>query len=139
MLFDGQGSPAFVDPKRDGWFVSEDAGRVELVDGRRLLFVDGRRDDLVKIGGESVDLRRLDAILERLLDELRLPIDAAIVPAIDERLGHVIHLAASGDARAAVDAFNQRVLPFERIRAVRLVQTIPRTPLGKLIRKKLLP
>ncbi len=119
----------FVDPKVDGWFVSEDLG---VVDGRSLE-VRGRKGELVKIGGESVDLGRLDRILREIAGD-----DAAIVAVPDERLGHVIHLASTVDASAIVEAFNARVLPFERIRDVHRVETIPRSPLGKLLRGRVL-
>jgi O-succinylbenzoic acid--CoA ligase len=118
----------FEDPKRDGWFVTPDLGSV---DGR-ILRVAGRLGDFVKIGGESVDLSRLD----RILAEIEL--NAAIVAAVDERLGCVIHLAfAAGSSDSIVSAFNERVLPFERIRAVHRVDAIPRTSLGKLKRSEL--
>ncbi len=47
-----------VDPKREGWFLTEDLGEV---DGR-IVRVCGRVGEFVKIGGESVDLKRLDRI-----------------------------------------------------------------------------
>jgi O-succinylbenzoic acid--CoA ligase len=133
LQFDVSGEPSFIDPKQDGWFVSEDVGHVE----GRVLVVEGRRGAFVKIGGESVDLQRLDRVLEGVLHELRATIDAAIVPRPDERLGQVIHLAATGDSTGVVVAFNERVLPFERIRNVEIVTEIPRTALGKLLRTKL--
>ncbi|HXH38132.1 MAG TPA: AMP-binding protein [Thermoanaerobaculia bacterium] len=117
-----------VDPKIDGWFLSEDLGEVE---GQRLTIY-GRAGDFVKIGGESVDLTRLDRILGELAGT-----EAAIVPVPDERLGHVIHLAATIEAGAIADAFNARVHPFERIRAIHRVDTIPRSALGKLLRAQL--
>ncbi|HJQ35584.1 MAG TPA: AMP-binding protein [Thermoanaerobaculia bacterium] len=121
-------APHFEDPKRDGWFVTPDLGSI---DGR-ILHVRGRSGDFVKIGGESVDLSRLDRILAEIEP------NAAIVAAADERLGHVIHLAfAAADSERIVTAFNERVLPFERIRAVHRVDAIPRTPLGKLKRSAL--
>jgi len=116
-----------IDPKIDGWFLSEDLGEV---DGR-MLRVDGRAGDFVKIGGESVDLKRLDRILHELAGD-----DAAIVAMPDERLGHVIHLATTIEPTFA-EAFNSRVHPFERIRAIHRVDEIPRSPLGKLLRAKL--
>ena len=116
-----------TDPKVDGWFISED--RAEL-DGRTLT-ISGRPSDFVKIGGESVDLRRLDRILASIT------FDAALFAAPDERLGHVIHLAMTRDDPRAVDEFNARVLPFERARAVHRVDEIPRSPLGKLLRREL--
>lgn len=128
--FDAEGRAAFIDPKVDGWFVTEDRGEVE----GGVLRVHGRGGDFVKIGGESVDLVRLD----RLLDEVRGSVDAAIVAVPDDRLGHVIHVATTAaEAGAIIEAFNARVLPFERIRAVHRVDSIPRTPLGKLRRQEL--
>ncbi|HEX7677795.1 MAG TPA: AMP-binding protein [Thermoanaerobaculia bacterium] len=127
-LFTGYATDeGLVDPKIDGWFISEDLGDV---DGRRLT-VDGRAGDFVKIGGESVDLKRLDRILHELAGD-----GAAIVAMPDERLGHVIHLATMIEPTFA-DAFNSRVHPFERIRAIHRVDEIPRSPLGKLLRAKL--
>lgn len=116
-----------TDQKIDGWFVSEDHA---TLDGRTLT-ITGRPSDFVKIGGGSVDLRRLDRILASITP------DAAVLAAPDERLGHVIHLAVTRDDRHAVDEFNARVLPFERARAVHRVDEIPRSPLGKLLRREL--
>jgi o-succinylbenzoate---CoA ligase len=116
-----------IDPKIDGWFISEDLGDVN----GRTLRVEGRAGDFVKIGGESVDLKRLDRILHELAGD-----DAAIFAAPDDRLGQVIHLATTVEP-SFVDAFNDRVHPFERIREVHRVESIPRSPLGKLLRAKL--
>src|SRR6201999_3876047 len=58
-LFDSAGRPQFVDPKVGGWFVSEDAGNVVLIDGKAVLQVEGRRGRFVKIGGEPIYLSRL--------------------------------------------------------------------------------
>lgn len=118
-----------IDPKVDGWFVSEDLGEV---DGRALR-VRGRAGDFIKIGGESVDLLRLDAIAAELARARGG--DAAVIAAPDDRLGHVIHLAVTDDAIAT--DFNQRVLPFERARRVHRVEAIPRSPLGKVLRAQL--
>lgn len=117
------------DPKVGGWFTTEDVGAVE----GRALRVDGRRGEFLKIGGESVDLRRLDGVL----DTIRGEIDAALVVLPDERLGHVLHLAVAGEGDAIAAQFNERVLPFERVRAVHQVAEIPRSPLGKLLRTRL--
>lgn len=118
----------FVDPKVDGWFVGEDRGEI---DGR-VLRVHGRAGEFVKIGGESVELARLDRILAEISG------DAAVVALLDDRLGHVIHLAVAGDDGVRVaEEFNARVLPFERAREVHRVDAIPRTPLGKLRRAEL--
>ena len=123
---------SFVDPKVDGWFITEDVGSI---DGR-VVRVEGRSGEFVKIGGESVDLARLDAIADAVARETG--VDAAIIAVPDARLGHVIHCAATSEAGEFVEAFNGRVMPFERIRAVHRVDAIPRSALGKLQRSALL-
>lgn len=131
-LLTGYGTAGgFVDPKRRGWFVTEDLGSTENGTVRPA----GRRGDFVKIGGESVDLARLDAILSALAGS-----HAALAPVPDERLGHVIHLFLDEtvDADTVAAAFAERVHPFERPRRIHRVRQIPRSPLGKLIRSRLL-
>lgn len=119
----------FQDPKVDGWFLSDDIGEVE----GRTLRVHGRHDDFVKVGGESVNLARLD----RILESVRGGLDAVLIAAPDARLGHVIQLVATRDPQVVVDRFNERVLPFERIRRTHLIDSIPRSSLGKLLRAEL--
>lgn len=119
----------FIDPKVDGWFVSDDLG---AVDGRQLR-VGGRVGEVVKVGGETVNLARLDRILREIAGD-----DAAIIAVPDERLGHTIQLATTIDDLTIVDRFNARVLPVEKIRRVHRVQSIPRSPLGKLLRNDVL-
>lgn len=120
---------AFSDPKTGGWFVSDDLGSVE----GRVLRIEGRAGEVIKIGGELVNLRRLD----RILEEVAAGMDAALVALPDERLGQVIHLAVAGETGTIREAFDARVAPFERIRAVHRVRAIPRSSLGKLLRAKL--
>jgi len=132
-LLTGYGTASgFIDPKtEDGWFTTEDLGKVQ--NGR--LQVGGRRGDFIKIGGESVDLARLDAILASIAGA-----HAAVLAVPDARLGHVIHLAVTNatDPHTVKAAFDANVHPFERARAVHVVAEIPRSPLGKLLRKQLL-
>ena len=118
-----------VDPKVDGWFVSDDFGEVE---GRGVRIF-GRGSDFAKVGGESVDLLRLDAIARAVGGE-----NVGVVAMPDERLGEVIHLAVTRDSDMICDAFNSRVAPFERARAVHVVEAIPRSALGKLQRARLM-
>ena len=124
----------FVDPKTGGWFVSDDLGKI---DGR-VLTVEGRANEVIKVGGELVDLRRLDGVLERVLESFP-GVDGAIVAGPDPRLGNVIYVAVTeaGAVEAVRDAFNGRVLPYERARKVFVVNEIPRSPLRKLLRARL--
>ncbi|MEI8124727.1 MAG: AMP-binding protein [Parachlamydiaceae bacterium] len=119
------------DPKVDGWFTTEDYAVLE--DGK--IKTIRRNVDFVKIGGESVDLNRLRRILEEEALTLRWQTDMTLVALPDDRLGHIICLKSvrsESDITQLVDKYQQRVLPFERIRNIDYVESIPRSPLGKV-------
>ncbi len=131
-----------IDPKQEGWFHTQDRGELDLSSKRfRVL---GRTTDFIKIGGESVEMSRLNQILEQVRVEFGghkefAPInpDFALLPVPDSRLGHVIHLATdtsltTDQATLIIENYNRRVLPFERIRERHVLDLIPRTALGKL-------
>lgn len=127
-----------IDPKVEGWFITED--NADFVDGSIRSIT--RESSFVKIGGEGVDLSRLNVILDDIRFALGILEDMAIFAAKDERLGHVIHLAVTADPRckplqSLVEEYHAKVLPFEKIRKVWYVDEIPRTPLRKLIRHEL--
>ena len=120
-----------IDPKIDGWFITEDHAHID----DRVLTIEGRAHDFVKIGGEGVSVARLEEKLEQLKLALRFQGDAALVAAHDERLGAtLVLLTTEPDSKALVDKFNATVAPFERIRVLKQVTEIPRSPLGKLLR-----
>lgn len=119
-----EGVVRFVDPKVDGWYTTEDRGAL----AGNVLEVHGRSGQFVKIGGESVDLMRLGAVL----DEVRGLADVALVARPDDRLGHVLVVAAAEEVGSIVEHFNEKVLPFERVRRIFRVERIPRTELGKV-------
>jgi len=133
-LFTGYATAAGLDdPKRDGWWRTDDLGAVRA-DGT--VDVRGRAGEVVKIGGELVTVTALQQVLDALALETAFAGDAALVPVADERLGAVLVLVAAADPAAAERlraAFNARVLPFERARALRIVAEIPRTALGKIV------
>ena len=102
----------------------------------------GRCDAIVKIGGENVDLAQLENHLQTLIHEMKLSFEATLVAMEDERLGHCIHLAAccgsTEELLPLVNAFQSRVLPFERIRKTYLLPQLPRSALGKIQRQELM-
>lgn len=126
--------PQFIDPKCEGWFITEDLGSV----ANGLLHVHGRKGNFIKIGGESVDVLRLEKILEEVKMCLGISQDNILLAVEDVRLGHVIHLVTTQlDTQELVKGYNQKVMPFERIREVRVVSNIPRSPLNKVLKQRL--
>lgn len=135
IVFTASG-PQLIEHIPGEWFCTEDHGRVAS-DGA--LEIEGRSVDFVKIGGESVIVSRLEQQLERKKTELGFHHlgEAVVLAAADARLGAVMVLLTTTSASVSqplVDAFNQSVLPFERIRSVHSLEKLPRSELGKLLR-----
>jgi O-succinylbenzoic acid--CoA ligase len=128
----------FHDPKKEGWFFSQDKG---VIHERRLQIL-GRIDDLIKIGGESVDLSRLESLLQKLSLQMKIDAEWALIAMPDSRLGHSIHFAANSNNLGLVEPliarFQEEVLPFERIRKVHYLEQLPRSPLGKILKNRLI-
>ena len=128
MVFDSEGSASWEDPKRDGWYRTND--RVELR-GREMRFL-GRVDDLVKIRGELVDVFALE-------QALRDRVSAGVVAVFadpDDRAGSVLRLRAENaealaQAREALDLFPPYARP-----AVFEIGPVERNALGKVIRPR---
>jgi len=120
-----------VDPKDDGWFVTEDL--VE-VNGQDIRYI-GRLGDLVKVGGENVNLAHLNNILDSLKLELNTNGDQAIVAIPSDRLEYAIHLVEAKTCpkqlSSLIEQFHIQTLPYEKIREVTSVKKIPRTELKK--------
>ena len=130
----------FEDPKKDGWWVSKDRGEVTP---EKELILQGRVDDFVKVGGESVDMAKLEAILQNLKTELKIFSTLTLLAFPDERLGHLIYLILEGKkeekvALAIKEKFNSLVLPFECIRKTLWVDVIPKSSLAKILKSCLL-
>lgn len=130
-LSQADGQPQWTDPKRDGWFTTEDLGEVS---GRHLMLT-GRVQERIKIGGELSHLGRLRQIFDEVSGIFASRLALVAVP--DPRYESLIQvIAETGVPDAAVteaiQRFNERVLPFERVRGCRRLDCLPRTALGKI-------
>jgi len=127
----------FADPKINGWLRSEDRGTIQNGELR----IGGRVDALFKVGGESVDLARLEHHLHTLQFQSAVKGDLALIALPDARLGHAIHLAFSSlnreELAPLIKQFQQSVLPFERIRNIYFLEQFPRSSLGKILKREL--
>jgi O-succinylbenzoic acid--CoA ligase len=121
------------DPKVNGWLTTQDCGKIQ---GNHLKIL-GRVDDFIKVGGELVSLMRLEEIFTSLKLKIGVHIDSVLIAFPDPRLGYQIHLAAVAPIESLVNQFNSLVLPFEQIKKVHIIKSLPRSSLGKVLRKKL--
>ena len=122
------------DPKKNDWFATED--RAAVVGGSLLPL--GRADDAIKIGGELTSFSRLEAALAAA--RLGFEADVALVALEDDRLGSCVHLVYARKDRAVADKiksiYDASVLPFERARGAWECERVPRSALGKTLRKE---
>jgi 2-furoate---CoA ligase len=120
---------------RQGWYFTGDTG---FVDSDGDLFVTGRVDDMIITGGENVSPVEIESCLS-----LHAAVsEVAVVGLPDERWGKIV--AAFVKRRHTVepdelDAFcrSSGLANFKRPRRYIFVTEIPRSPVGKLLRRKL--
>src|SRR5215469_16630608 len=120
---------------RDGWYFSGDTGFKDT-DGD--LFVTGRVDDLIITGGENVSPVEIESCLS--LHPAVAEVAVAGLP--DERWGKIVCAfvkARTGVTADDLDAFcrNSKLANFKRPRHYVFVAEIPKSPVGKLLRRKL--
>ena len=120
---------------RDGWYYTGDVGRLDE-DGD--LWLVGRTDDMIVSGGENVHPLEVEEVLARhpAVEEV------AVVGAADERLGQrVVACVVGADVTAdELDAFclaSPDLARFKRPREYRFVDTLPKSPSGKILRRLL--
>jgi 3-hydroxy-4-methylanthranilate adenylyltransferase len=116
------------DPSRwsDGWLHTKDAGRVDPRTG--LVEVLGRRDSQVSVGGLKVDLTEVEHMLAAL------PEVAGAVVVHDHTIEAYLVLTDGADATAVESEITTRLAAYKRPRRLHVVEQLPRTATGKLVR-----
>ncbi|HXL28286.1 MAG TPA: AMP-binding protein [Bradyrhizobium sp.] len=120
---------------REGWYFTGDTGFVDK-DGD--LFVTGRTDDMIITGGENVS----PVEIESCLSLHPLVSEVAVVGLADERWGKIVaaFVKRSGYvSEADLEAFcrDSGLANFKRPRKFVFVDAIPKSPVGKLLRRLL--
>ena len=135
--FEGYWNRPDADAKalREGWYFTGDTG---FVDADGDLFVTGRVDDMIISGGENISPVDIESVLS-----LHPAVDEVAVAGLpDERWGRKV--VAFVKARSPVDAAQldahcrASTLPnYKRPREYVFVQAVPKSPVGKILRRKL--
>jgi acyl-CoA synthetase (AMP-forming)/AMP-acid ligase II len=125
---------ATADALEDGWLRTGDVGSV---DEEGYLSVIDRVKELIKYKGYQVAPAELEGIL---LEEPAVA-DAGVVPKPDEEAGEIpkAFVAPEGDVDpdAIRSSVAERVAPHKRIRELEVVDEIPKSPSGKILRRVL--
>ncbi|NYF59675.1 acyl-coenzyme A synthetase/AMP-(fatty) acid ligase [Micromonospora purpureochromogenes] len=116
------------DPTRwaDGWLHTRDAGTVDRATG--LVTVKGRLDSQVSVGGMKVDLTEVEATLSGL------PEVAAAVVVYDDGITAYVQPDGPLSEEVLDKLLAERLAGYKRPRTLHLVDQLPRTTTGKLVR-----
>jgi len=118
----------------EGWLHTGDIG---YADEDGCFFIVDRLKELIKYKGLQVAPAELEAVL------LSHPAvaDAAVIGVPDEEAGQIpkAFLVLRGDVRpeAVLEYVSERVAPYKKIRAVEVVDQVPKSPSGKILRRVL--
>ncbi len=120
---------------REGWYFTGDTG---FFDGDGDLFVTGRADDMIITGGENVSPVEIESCLS--LHEAVS--EVAVVGLPDERWGRIVTAFVKRKTAVTPDQLDQYcrtsgLANFKRPRRYVFVEAIPKSPVGKLLRRLL--
>jgi 2-furoate---CoA ligase len=121
---------------RDGWYRTGDTGHLDE-DGD--LWIDGRVDDMIISGGENVHPLEVEDVLSAH-PGVR---EAAVIGAPDDRWGQRVVAVVVLDDEVTAEELEAHCLAsptlarFKRPREYRFVESLPKSPSGKILRRLL--
>ncbi|CAI9757355.1 unnamed protein product [Fraxinus pennsylvanica] len=121
----------------EGWLKT---GDLCYFDSDGFLFIVDRLKELIKYKAYQVS----PAELEHLLQSIPEIEDAAVIPYPDEEAGqipmaYIVRKPGSNIPGAQImDLIAKQVAPYKKIRRVAFINSIPKTPAGKVLRKELI-
>jgi fatty acid CoA ligase FadD36 len=118
----------------DGWYQTGDVAAIDAEGMHRIV---GRESvDLIKSGGHRIGAGEIETVL------LGHPgvAEVAVIGVPDDDLGQriVAYVVGAADPDELIDFVAEQLAVHKRPREVRLVDSLPRNPMGKVLKKKLL-
>jgi acyl-CoA synthetase (AMP-forming)/AMP-acid ligase II len=132
-LNNAEATRSMIDPDR--WLHT---GDIAVVDEDGWYRVVDRIKDIIRYKGYQVSPAELEMVL---LDHPDVA-DCAVVGIADERAGEVpkafvVPVGKLADPEPVLSFVAERVAPYKRIRAVEIVESIPKSPSGRILRRSL--
>lgn len=132
ITFDGYTSGETKD-EREGHMSIGDLG---YLDDDGYLFVAGRSDDMVVVGGENVYPVEVEQVIEDVDG-----VDAVAVLGIpDDEYGHILiaFVSGSADVKSISDACRKELASYKVPRRIEVMDELPRTSTGKILKRELM-
>ncbi|XP_045499624.1 4-coumarate--CoA ligase 1-like [Colias croceus] len=120
----------------DGWFKTGDIGKY---DDDKYLYITDRLKELIKVKGFQVPPAELETIL-RMHPKV---LDCAVIGIKDDITGEapkafiVTQPKQTLDPKEILEFVNKQVVAFKNIKEVQFIDSIPKNPAGKILRKDL--
>ncbi len=121
---------------KDGWLFTGDIARV---DKEGFVFIVDRKKDIVLVGGFNVYPREVEEVLYEHPDVL----EAAAIGVPDDKLGEVVKAfvvpkpGTKPQQADIIDFVRSRIAHFKAPRTVEFVDSLPKTLVGKVLRREL--
>jgi len=121
---------------RDGWLHTGDMG---YYDGDGYFFMVDRKKELINVGGEKVFPREVEEVMYKH----PAVADAVLIPQADAKLGEipvavvVPRPGATVSEKDIKDYIGERLARFKVPRRVYILAQVPRSPVGKILKKEL--
>lgn len=121
---------------KDGWLHTGDIG---MIDEDGYVYIFDRKKDMIICGGYNI----YPIEIENLLYENPKVLEASVVAVPDERLGEipkayiVLKPGETATEQEIMDYVKERLAAYKKLRAVEFMETLPKGPTGKILRRAL--
>jgi fatty-acyl-CoA synthase len=133
VMFEGYISGEDSKTGDDGWMSIGDLGHIDA-DG--FLYVEGRADDMVVVGGENV----YPVEVERIIEDMPGVNEVAVVGLPDEEYGQILaaFIAGSVGEDEVVEACRKELASYKVPRRIEIMDELPRNATGKILKRELI-
>jgi len=133
VLFEGYISGEDAKRGDDGWMSIGDLGHL---DAAGYLYVEGRADDMVVVGGENI----YPVEVEQVIEDLPGVNEVAVVGLPDEEYGQILAAFIAGKVTEdeVVKACKQELASYKVPRRIEIMDELPRNATGKVLKRELL-
>ena len=133
VMFEGYISGESTKSNGEGWMSIGDLGHLDE-DG--FLYIDGRADDMVVVGGENV----YPVEVEQVIEDLDGVEEVAVVGVSDDEYGQILVAFVAGSVTVGdvTDACKKELASYKVPKQVHILDELPRNATGKVLKRELI-